>query len=899
MSGNLSAEQLRRIEENRQKAIQKRARKPQVLSTDARTENSNKKSATGCSSTSTALYIPPAQLSKWDYLKEGKDVHINCNLSENNVKGNEELEVQDRSQVFALPSQITSGGKEISNISGGFGRVNSATVKQGAQQGLQAVHINVKLNIVPKSQEPRASSNFVKTCSDDETRGGNFYETKTTETSVASHKAVCHTQMAISKNENVFVNFGDAPVKGTCVLIARDRFEVIVGYSAPLIQLFKSMETKLYDAVKKKWSFKLSEYSSLMSMVRNLKPTVDIEPLPQGILTAFTTQFIGESPLREIPTADLSRVEQSLVNSLMSFQREGVNFGISKNGRVLIADDMGLGKTIQAICLACYYRNEWPLLVVVPSSIRFDWQQHFRKYVPALDPQSINVVVTGTESCTSGQVNIISYDIMAKNGRILKEKRFQVVIMDECHLLKNYKTARCKAAMPILQNARRVILLSGTPALSRPNELFTQIIAVCPSLFKFHDFGVRYCDGKQMPWGWDYTGSSNMEELQLLLEEKVMIRRLKKDVMKELPDKIRQMVLLDPNSVKITKDLKSASKMLSSLNFKKQEVRSHLLEFFHKSGTAKIKAMKSYVEDLLEGEHKLLVFAHHTDVLDGIEAAVKSKIGSNYIRIDGKTNSEQRHFFCRKFQFNDEIRVAILSITAANAGLDLSAANLVVFAELFWNPGILTQAEDRAHRIGQQDVVCVQYLVAAGTSDDYLWPMIQQKLDVLGKAGLIKDDFSSAETTRLLDKRQEEIAKFLEESFCHNNERAEPGDTAALTMTPVKVMKQQSILMYTSPQKNLFAPSNQKSVHKASQAAPQGLFKYFSSSRKPDNDITSHSLKSSDEPLNGCVNGQGPSVKLDYCDNSFEDLEELLKDSDDEWILNDVEPEAKKRKTDF
>merc|ERR1719219_1623912 len=118
----------------------------------------------------------------------------------------------------------------------------------------------------------------------------------------------------------------------------------------------------------------------------------------------------------------------------------------------------------------------------------------------------------------------------------------------------------------------------------------------------------------------------------------------------------------------------------------------------------------------------------------------------HFIRIDGGTGSSQRKYLCDAFQTDDNVKVALLSITAANAGITLTAAQLVVFAELFWNPGILTQAEDRAHRIGQTDSVVVQYLVAKGTSDDELWPLIQKKLNVLNKAGLSKDNFMDSES---------------------------------------------------------------------------------------------------------------------------------------------------------
>ncbi|CAL1526743.1 unnamed protein product [Lymnaea stagnalis] len=138
-----------------------------------------------------------------------------------------------------------------------------------------------------------------------------------------------------------------------------------------------------------------------------------------------------------------------------------------------------------------------------------------------------------------------------------------------------------------------------------------------------------------------------------------------------------------------------------------------------------------------------------------------------YIRIDGRTSSEQRNFFCREFQSKDDYRVAILSITAANAGLNLCAANLVVFAELFWNPGILVQAEDRVHRIGQADSVSVQYLVARGTADDYIWPLVQDKLNILSKAGLTRDDFSDASTKvmQTMDNSQSTILDLFRSDF--------------------------------------------------------------------------------------------------------------------------------------
>jgi len=251
-----------------------------------------------------------------------------------------------------------------------------------------------------------------------------------------------------------------------------------------------------------------------------------------------------------------------------------------------------------------------------------------------------------------------------------------------------------------------------------------------------------------MPWGLDTSGASNMIELQHVLEEHVMIRRLKSDVMTQLPPKRREMVILDPTKISTnTKSMKCAAKHINEISLRGMEKHGALLQYFHETGAAKLNAICGYVIDLLEAGKKFLCFAHHQNVLNGICEAIERKMPMlQFIRIDGSTNGEMRKTLCDRFQTSDACRVAVLSITAANMGITLTAAQLVVFAELFWNPGILTQAEDRAHRIGQRDFVLVQYLVARGTSDDHLWPLVQAKLDVLNKAGLSKDNFCEVDT---------------------------------------------------------------------------------------------------------------------------------------------------------
>ncbi|XP_014771023.1 SWI/SNF-related matrix-associated actin-dependent regulator of chromatin subfamily A-like protein 1 isoform X2 [Octopus bimaculoides] len=588
---------------------------------------------------------------------------------------------------------------------------------------------------------------------------------------------------ATSSRYSTFKSMPRKVIEAKFILESPSRFLVDVIFYQGLIDLFKTMETKQYDAVTKKWSFSLQEYHKLVKQAKVLEPDVKVVPLPSFIVQFFahkmrtqqqqqqpSSSSSSSSSLPSSPTKsdiDLSKIDKCLRESLMPFQLEGVKLSIERRGRILFADEMGLGKTLQAISVACYYRNEWPLLIVVPSSVRFDWAQQIRRWVPSLDPQEINVILKGKDSGVSGMVNILSYDLMSKKSNELLTKKFKIVIMDESHFLKNFKSARTKAALPLLQNATRVILLTGTPALSRPSELFTQIVGVLRPI-NFTEYGLRYCDGKKNAWGWDFSGYSNLAELQVFMEEKVMIRRMKKDVLSQLPSKRRQAVLLNPNAIKTDASMKKVSALVEKST--SAERRNLLFRYFQETASAKSSAVCDYITDRVEAGQKFLVFAHHCVMMDAIEKHVQNKCKIEYIRIDGKTTSQQRKFYCDQFQKHEDIRLAILSICAANAGLNLTAASLVIFAELFWNPGILVQAEDRVHRIGQMDSVNIHYLVATGTADDFIWPLIKNKLNILGKAGLSKDDFSETDTVLFQNPRQKTILQCFEESFIEESD---------------------------------------------------------------------------------------------------------------------------------
>uniref|UniRef100_A0A8C5BZX3 Zinc finger, RAN-binding domain containing 3 n=1 Tax=Gadus morhua TaxID=8049 RepID=A0A8C5BZX3_GADMO len=426
---------------------------------------------------------------------------------------------------------------------------------------------------------------------------------------------------------------------------------------------------------------------------------------------------------------------------------------------------MGLGKTIQAIAAAYAYRAEWPLLVVVPSSLRYPWVEELERWLPELQPGDINLVESRSHTAgfVSSKVTVLGYGLLTSDARPLLEalgrQRFSVVVVDESHYMKTRNAARTKILAPIVQSAKRAFLLTGTPALGRPEELFMQIDALYPKMFgTWTEYAKKYCNAHYRYFGrqrqWDSRGSSNLEDLHQRLNQ-IMIRRLKAQVLTQLPPKVRQRIPFD-----LPKDAaKEASSCLEAWERMMQgmrsgstasenpssEVMSLVTRMYKQTAIAKAGAVKDYIKMMLETEQiKFLVFAHHLTMLQACtEAVIEAKVG--YIRIDGSVPSSERAQLVRKFQTDPAIRVAVLSIQAAGQGLTFTAASHVVFAELYWNPGQVKQAEDRAHRIGQTSCVHVHYLIAKGSFDTVMWAMLNRKETVTGSTLNGRKEYLTAE----------------------------------------------------------------------------------------------------------------------------------------------------------
>jgi len=396
----------------------------------------------------------------------------------------------------------------------------------------------------------------------------------------------------------------------------------------------------------------------------------------------------------------------------------------------------------------------------------------------------------------------------------IMDRQWDVLIVDECHKIKNPKSLQAKcifgqeadkkkklAAEPgIMNRSARKLFLTGTPLPNRPKEMQPIAAALAPEHFgNFFKYAKRYCgatqqwvptvgnsDGKMV---WDFSGSSNLEELQELLRSTIMVRRLKKDVLKELPPKRRQIIVLPAGSAR---KLIDAEESMYGTRQEKLEQASSALRFAHASedaetyedavrafrevqvaafkemsmirkqiAVAKIPAVIEHLEAAFEnGLKKIIIFGHHHEVCDAIYDHFKDEA----VKLTGTvTSSKVRQDAVDRFQTDDSVKLFVGSIGAAGVGHTLTASSTVIFAELDWVPANVTQAEDRAHRIGQYESVLVQHLVLEDSLDAYMAQVLVDKQNVADRA-LDLDTSMEVPVLPSKDKRASQPGKYPEAS---------------------------------------------------------------------------------------------------------------------------------------
>jgi SWI/SNF-related matrix-associated actin-dependent regulator 1 of chromatin subfamily A len=437
------------------------------------------------------------------------------------------------------------------------------------------------------------------------------------------------------------------------------------------------------------------------------------------------------------------------------YQKAGIKF-LLEHPATLLADEMGLGKTIQAVGLINADTAIRTVLVICPASLKLNWQRELERWLV----RSMTVGVADARTLPRTDVVVVNYDILDRHEELFR-RQWDLLVVDEAHYIKNKDAKRTQLVLAIASNARRKVFMTGTPIVNRPIELWTLISSLDPQNWpkkRFWWYARRYCNAQHNGYGWDLRGAAHLEELQDRLRSTIMIRRLKKNVLTELPPKVRQVIVLPANGLRDVVDeerriwsrhdglieeirarmeLARANEDEESYRAALEQLRSsyryaftEISEARHRTALAKVPYVVEHLREVLEEQDKVVVWAHHTDVIRQIASA----FGDQAVVLTGDTPLAERQRAIDRFQTDPNCRVFVGSIMAGGVGITLTAASVCVFAELDWVPGNLTQAEDRLHRIGQRNSVLVQHLVIDGSVDAQLAHSIVAKQRVIDEA---------------------------------------------------------------------------------------------------------------------------------------------------------------------
>lgn len=450
------------------------------------------------------------------------------------------------------------------------------------------------------------------------------------------------------------------------------------------------------------------------------------------------------------------------------YQQEGILFGLRKK-RFLIGDEPGLGKTLQSIGVVdC--AHAYPCLVICPSSLKINWQREFEKfaYVKALVFDNATRA-TFPYLLNRGiyQVGIVNFESLRKyfvwdiktNGAFrLKDvvfadyiKMFRSVIIDESHRVKDPSAQQTIFTKGICTGKKYIALLSGTPVVNRPEDLVAQL-SIMERLAD--DFGGRgkflsdYCSfGKDQK---DEQAKA-LADLSAKLYDKCMIRREKKSVLKELPDKTRTdlYVELDPESRKVydtaAADLREYLEKYTGctdVEIRRKMRMEALVKFMtlrSLSAKGKVRQAVDFVNTFLANGKPLILFCSYHEIVDALKKAFPKAVS-----VTGRDTLVEKQAAVDSFQ-NGHTQLIVCSIKAAGVGLTLTASSNVAFIEFPWTYADCCQCEDRAHRIGQKDNVTCYYLLGRNTIDHVLYSIIHEKKSIANQIMGTSDDIPQDE----------------------------------------------------------------------------------------------------------------------------------------------------------
>jgi SWI/SNF-related matrix-associated actin-dependent regulator 1 of chromatin subfamily A len=417
----------------------------------------------------------------------------------------------------------------------------------------------------------------------------------------------------------------------------------------------------------------------------------------------------------------------------MEHQKEAIE-KLVKNKKFILADDMGLGKTTSTI-IAALETGAKKVLIVCPASLKINWQREIANY-----SDRTVYIAEGKKFSDEHDFVIVNYDIL-KNFHDTKDKEkseimkinFDLVIMDEAHMISNPQAQRTKIANDIASKSNRVWLLSGTPMTSRPMNYYNLLNLVdSPVAMNWMAYAKRYCNGFQFSVGkrkvWNVTGASNLDELRERTSTHIL-RRLKEDVL-DLPEKIITPVYLRLKS----KDYEELmGEYFNWYDQNPEESSSLTIQFSKLMKVRKVIAQEKInntielAENIIEQGKKVIIFTNFTDTLNQIY----NHFGKSAVYLDGSCSKFHRQNAVDEFQTNDKIKVFVGNLKAAGVGITLTSAEAVIMNDLSFVPAEHSQAEDRSHRIGQKNSTSVYYPLFENTIEGAIYDILNRKKKII------------------------------------------------------------------------------------------------------------------------------------------------------------------------
>jgi SWI/SNF-related matrix-associated actin-dependent regulator 1 of chromatin subfamily A len=418
----------------------------------------------------------------------------------------------------------------------------------------------------------------------------------------------------------------------------------------------------------------------------------------------------------------------------LSHQKEAIEKLVGSR-RFILADDMGLGKTTSTI-IAALETGAKKILIICPASLKINWQREIENY----SDRSV-FISEGKKFSTESDFVIVNYDILKNfhdlkdsENSLLNQSDFELVILDEAHMVSNAQAQRTKIINHFVKKIKRVWLLTGTPMTSRPMNYYNLLsIIESPVAQNWMAYAIRYCQGYQFKAGnrkvWNVQGASNLEELKDRTSKQIL-RRLKEEVL-DLPDKIITPVYLRTSS-KEYKDL--MGEYYEWLDNRKEESSSLTIQFSKLMKVRKVIANEKvrqtieFAENIIEQGKKVIIFTNFTDTLQ----LIHNHFGKQSVYLDGSCNKVQRQYAVDQFQDNEKIKVFVGNLKAAGVGLTLTAAEVVIMNDLSFVPAEHAQAEDRAYRYGQKNNVLVYYPIFENTIEGAIYDILNKKKKIIG-----------------------------------------------------------------------------------------------------------------------------------------------------------------------